>query len=77
MSTLSHDTLKSGNGKQSTEGLQKGNKNMCTKDNNSKEDGIISNNKEGNNKEQPMDLDKIIMTSTKRAKRLAKEHMLT
>eukprot|EP00957_Ditylum_brightwellii_P178279 13578343-Ditylum_brightwellii.AAC.1 len=57
MSTLSHDNPKSGHGKQPTEGLQKGNKNTRTKDNNSKQDGIISNNKEGNNKEQPMDLD--------------------
>eukprot|EP00957_Ditylum_brightwellii_P068988 5235885-Ditylum_brightwellii.AAC.1 len=57
MSTISHDTLKSGNEKQSTEGLRKGNKSTFTKDSNSKEDGIISNNDEGNNKEQPMDLD--------------------
>eukprot|EP00957_Ditylum_brightwellii_P003160 240557-Ditylum_brightwellii.AAC.1 len=57
MSTISHDTLKSGNEKQSMGRLWKENKSTCTKDINSKEDGIISNNEEGNNKEQPMDLD--------------------
>eukprot|EP00957_Ditylum_brightwellii_P043232 3276267-Ditylum_brightwellii.AAC.1 len=39
------------------DGLWKGNKNRRTKDNNGKEDGKINNNKEGNNKERPMDLD--------------------